>query len=138
MVGVAERHQYFELVEDQGVAIVVGDDVLGMWPQCIMYPVVQRRVMIIHAFQNLHHLSPTLKQVERQKNLYGGHILLTFFAELGGQQVSEKRKPTSCDRTQSQRIEQKRCGISLQLKPQDRTTARFFEPRRCNARCHTG
>ena len=50
MVGVAERHQYFELVEDQGVPIVVGNDVFGIWPQCLVYPVVQRHVPSVHAF----------------------------------------------------------------------------------------
>ena len=50
MVSVAERHQYFELVEDQRVPIVVGNDAFGVWPQCLVYPVVHRGTTFIHTF----------------------------------------------------------------------------------------
>ena len=65
-----------------------------------------------------------LEQAEGWKYLYGEYILLMSSAKWGGQHAFEKLKPIILDSTESQRVEQKRCRISLQLKPQDRATTR--------------
>ena len=115
---VVQRYEDFEFVEGQRISIRVWNNAFGIGLQYVGNAGVQRRLTFIHALQNVLRLRAMLEQAGRRERLYGRYILLRVFIQWRPQHAIQEPQSIGLDGAQAQRIEEKRCRISLQIAPQ--------------------